>query len=609
MATPVVLTTGARPITPVESGGVPMTPVDTLGEPVTVVDTLGEPVVLVNNDGTPAFLAYSAKTYLGGVAPYHWLDFIANRALYAGADVGNVTGATGYSFSRASQGYYTNSDGTLELFESGQLRMKRTADSGHNLLTNSNLFTGYNYASPSSTVTASTLEVDAYEPSSLPSKISFTGTGNDHAYRSQAVPANSIYSVWLRTLSGTRTVALRCWNTGATQFIAVTVTSTWQRFSLTVTSPEEAAIGFDNRAIYGASGTAGVIYAQNAQLNEGSSATAYVATTTTPVYAPRRGDRGVLIEGSRTNLLVRSQEFDNAAWEKIPVGSALIPTVTANQGAAPDGTTTADRVQFSLNGATASGDISILRQSNATTGALTHSVWLKSFDGSSSYAMQIILPDGGGQAITVTPSWQRFTVTGTSSGSVGYGVRLRGAQSPTNSNTADVLIWGAQLEAASFPSSYIPTVAAAATRAADSLSISDARSAPFTMFAEFEPVGTANQNDIIVYDTLTNGSGIYLTPTPAAWVRESSVTTAIATGGSAAVVGSVSRVAARFAVNDTLLCNAGTLGSADTSNSPPSTTVLKFAPSVFGGVQSVYLRRVAIIASGATNAQLQAMTT
>jgi hypothetical protein len=99
-----------------------MTPVDTLGEPVTVVDTLGEPVVLINNDGTPAFLAYSAKTYLGGVAPYHWLDFITNRALYAGADVGNVTQATGYSFTRASDGYYTNSDGTLTLFASGALR-------------------------------------------------------------------------------------------------------------------------------------------------------------------------------------------------------------------------------------------------------------------------------------------------------------------------------------------------------------------------------------------------------------------------------------------------------------------------------------------------------
>jgi hypothetical protein len=99
-----------------------MTPVDTLGEPVTVVDTLGEPVVLINNDGTPAFLAYSAKTYLGGIAPYHWLDFINNRALYAGADVGTVAGGTGYTFTRASDGYYTNSDGTLTNFASGAPR-------------------------------------------------------------------------------------------------------------------------------------------------------------------------------------------------------------------------------------------------------------------------------------------------------------------------------------------------------------------------------------------------------------------------------------------------------------------------------------------------------
>jgi hypothetical protein len=99
-----------------------MTPVDTLGEPVTVVDALGEPVVLINEDGTPAFLAYSAKTYLGGVEPYHYADFINNRMLYAGADVGTVAGGTGYSFTRASDGYYTNSDGTLTLFGSGALR-------------------------------------------------------------------------------------------------------------------------------------------------------------------------------------------------------------------------------------------------------------------------------------------------------------------------------------------------------------------------------------------------------------------------------------------------------------------------------------------------------
>jgi hypothetical protein len=135
-----------------------MTPVDTLGEPVTVVDTLGEPVVLINEDGTPAFLAYSAKTYLGGVAPYHWLDFINNRALYAGADVGNVTQATGYSFSRASEGYYTNADGTLTSFASGALRR---GDRGvliegarTNLLVRSQEFDNAGWTKTNSTVTA-----------------------------------------------------------------------------------------------------------------------------------------------------------------------------------------------------------------------------------------------------------------------------------------------------------------------------------------------------------------------------------------------------------------------------------------------------------------------
>jgi hypothetical protein len=135
-----------------------MTPVDTLGEPVTVVDALGEPVVLINEDGTPAFLAYSAKTYLGGVAPYHWLDFINNRALYASVDVGNVTQATGYSFTRASDGYYTNSDGTLTLFGSGALRRGDRGvlieGSRTNLLVRSQEFDDAAWGKPNATVTA-----------------------------------------------------------------------------------------------------------------------------------------------------------------------------------------------------------------------------------------------------------------------------------------------------------------------------------------------------------------------------------------------------------------------------------------------------------------------
>jgi hypothetical protein len=60
--------------------------------------------------------------------------------------------------------------------------------------------------------------------------------------------------------------------------------------------------------------------------------------------------------------------------------------------------------------------------------------------------MQIINPDGSASAVTVTGTWQKFSSTAVvSSGAVNYGLRLRGGQAPTNSDSADILLWGADL--------------------------------------------------------------------------------------------------------------------------------------------------------------------
>ena len=103
-------------------------------------------------------LLNQATLYLGGVAPYHWLDFINNRALYASVDVGAVTGATGYSFTRASEGYYTNADGTLTSFASGALRRGDRGvlieGSRTNLLVRSQEFDNAAWTKVNSTVTA-----------------------------------------------------------------------------------------------------------------------------------------------------------------------------------------------------------------------------------------------------------------------------------------------------------------------------------------------------------------------------------------------------------------------------------------------------------------------
>jgi hypothetical protein len=184
-----------------------------------------------------------------------------------------------------------------------------------------------------------------------------------------------------------------------------------------------------------------------------------------------RGSNATLVDSTGkityapANLFLRSEEFDNAAWVKQGNGVATAPTVTANSGVAPDGTSTADRVQLSLNGGTATGDISLIYQSVTLTSVpAIFSVYLKS-NTASSFNMQITNPDGSSTAITVTPEWQRFNgISASAAGTTNYQIRLRGGQSPVNPNTADVLMWGAQLEPVTYqttPSTYVATTTAA----------------------------------------------------------------------------------------------------------------------------------------------------
>ena len=53
---------------------------------------------------------------------------------------------------------------------------------------------------------------------------------------------------------------------------------------------------------------------------------------------------GLLVEAQRTNLLLRSEEFENIAW------TATNLSVTANSTTAPDGTTTADTLAATAAG-------------------------------------------------------------------------------------------------------------------------------------------------------------------------------------------------------------------------------------------------------------------
>jgi hypothetical protein len=203
------------------------------------------------------------------------------------------------------------------------------------------------------------------------------------------------------------------------------------------------------------------------------------ATTNTPriEYDINGNRKGLLIEEARTNLFLRSEEFDNAVWN-----AATNATLTANASEAPDGTTTADRFTATVN------IIGERREQAVAVAASTQkvfSVWAKAGTQNTGQARIVAAGSSEHQVLfTPTANWVRYSVlvpaTDTATSLI-----CRIYPSTSGGATGDnVLFWGAQLEAGSFPTSYIPTAGSTATRAADMASI------PTSAFGYNQKTGT-----------------------------------------------------------------------------------------------------------------------
>lgn len=342
--------------------------------------------------------------------------------------------------------------------------------------------------------------------------------------------------------------------------------------------------------------------------------------------------RRYLPEPQRTNFCLQSNAFDTT-WANTRSSDALTGGVTAPDGGASSWKLIEDN--------TAANSHLISQTVTYTAAVHTFSVFVKAaersavllqiFDGTTTSNGNFNLATGvvgttsnATSSIQALPNgWYRCSITTNAATAAAAGSVTITIQNPLGTNlyngdnVSGLYVFGAQLEAGAFPTTYIPTTTASVTRNADVLTYpaSGNIGAVGTIYCQtrYLQAASGNRPSVFVYTDANNYGYLFSANSTGLIFWQVVNGGAIQANINSGVVASTSvnqKHAARFGTNDFAVCVNGSTPVTDVSGTVPAFSTIGIGRgSLFGESLAGCVGPVYIFPSAMNNAQLQAITT
>ena len=324
---------------------------------------------------------------------------------------------------------------------------------------------------------------------------------------------------------------------------------------------------------------------------------------------------GYLPEPARTNLLLRSDAFDNASWTKTR------SSIGADATTSPDGTANADRL---IEDSTASNSHYVSQVITVSAGAtITQTVYAKAnsrsaivlqmFNGSDQARASFNLATGavGDTAVAGTASalvssihdvgggWYRCRMTAivsTTATAIECDVMMANAGSVAGrfyngDGASNLYIFGADAQVGAYPTSYIPTTSATVTRNADVMTVALSKlptigtAMTLLAIAQKSSDATTNGHRLITIDNGTTGERAVIYNNTAGSSESAGLVTA-SSSSVAAIARAITgrhKTAWAVATNDFELVVNGVSAGTDTAGAfPASLSTLRFGSDTSG---------------------------